>query len=95
MRAQTVSLRSRAFVSAAETMGEGKWRILLRHVVPNGIYPLIVNTTANISAAILMEASLSFIGLGDTNIISWGQIVLDGRSHHSTGWWVTPSRLRM
>jgi peptide/nickel transport system permease protein len=89
MRAQTVSLRSRAFVSAAETMGEGKWRILLRHVVPNGIYPLIVNTTANISAAILMEASLSFIGLGDTNIISWGQIVLDGRSQLSSGWWVS------
>lgn len=89
MRAETVSLRSRVFVQAAGIMGEGRWRILLRHVIPNGIYPLIVNTTANISAAILMEASLSFIGLGDANIISWGQIVFDGRSQLSSGWWVS------
>lgn len=89
MRAETVSLRDRVFVQAAETIGEGKWRILLRHVIPNGIYPLIVNTTANISAAILMEASLSFIGLGDSNIISWGQIVFDGRSQLGSGWWVS------
>ena len=89
MRAETVSLKDRVFVHAAETMGEGKWRILLHHVIPNGIYPLIVNTTANISAAILMEASLSFIGLGDSNIISWGKIVFDGRSQLSSGWWVS------
>lgn len=89
MRAETVSLRSRVFVQAAGMMGEGRWRILLRHVIPNGIYPLIVNTTANISAAILMEASLSFIGLGDSSIISWGQIVFDGRSQLSSGWWVS------
>ncbi|MDR0896800.1 MAG: ABC transporter permease [Oscillospiraceae bacterium] len=89
MRAQTVSLRDRVFVQAAVTVGEGKWRILLRHVVPNGIYPLVVNTTANISAAILMEASLSFIGLGDPNIISWGQIVLDGRSQIVGAWWIS------
>ncbi len=89
MRAETASLRSRVFIYAAEIAGEGKWRILLRHVIPNGIYPLIVNTTANISAAILMEASLSFIGLGDSNIISWGQIVFDGRSQLSSGWWVS------
>ncbi len=89
MRAETVSLRDRVFVKAAITAGEGKWRILLKHVVPNGIYPLIVNTTANISAAILMEASLSFIGLGDANIISWGQIVFDGRSQISGAWWIS------
>lgn len=89
MRAETVSLKSRVFVQAAEIIGEGNWRILLRHVIPNGIFPLIVNTTANISAAILMEASLSFIGLGDSTIISWGQIVFDGRSQLSSGWWVS------
>jgi len=89
MRAETVSLRGRAFVHAAVTVGEGKWRILLRHVIPNGIYPLIVNTTANISAAILMEASLSFIGLGDSSVISWGQIVFDGRNQLGSGWWVS------
>ncbi len=89
MRAETVSLRNRVFVQAAETIGEGKWRILLFHVIPNGIFPLIVNTTANISAAILMEASLSFIGLGDASIISWGQIVFDGRSQFGSGWWVS------
>ncbi len=89
MRAETVSLRDRVFVRSAEAAGEGKWRILLRHVVPNGIYPLVVNTTANISGAILMEASLSFIGLGDSNIISWGQIVLEGRGYIGSAWWIS------
>ncbi len=89
MRAETVSLKDRVFVRSAEIAGEGKWRILLRHVVPNGIYPLVVNTTANISGAILMEASLSFIGLGDSNIISWGQIVLEGRGYIGSAWWIS------
>ncbi len=89
MRAETVSLRDRVFVKAAATAGEGKWRILLRHVIPNGIYPLVVNTTANISAAILMEAGLAFIGLGDASVISWGMIVSEGRSQIASSWWIS------
>lgn len=89
MRTQAVSLRHRNFVKGAETIGEGKWSILFRHVVPNGIYPIVVNTTMNISGAILTEASLAFLGLGDKNIISWGQIISEGRSFISNGWWVS------
>jgi len=89
MRAETVSLKSRIFVQAAITTGEGRWRILLRHIIPNGIYPVIINTASNISAAILTEAGLSFIHLGDANVISWGQIVADGRTQLAGGWWIS------
>ncbi len=89
MRTQAVSLRQRNFVKGAQTIGEGKWSILFRHVLPNGIYPIVVNTTMNISGAILTEASLAFLGLGDRNIISWGQIIADGRGFISNGWWVS------
>jgi len=89
MRTQAVSLRQRNFVKGAQTIGEGKWSILFRHVLPNGIFPIVVNTTMNISGAILTEASLAFLGLGDRNIISWGQIIADGRGFISNGWWVS------
>ncbi len=89
MRTQAVSLKQRNFVKGAQTIGEGTWRILFRHVLPNGIYPIIVNTTMNISGAILTEAGLAFLGLGDRNIISWGQIIAEGRGFISNGWWVS------
>lgn len=88
MRTQAVSLRDRNFVKGAMTIGENRWQILLRHVIPNAIFPVIVNTTMQISSSILYEASLAFLGLGDPNIISWGQIVSDGKGLLSNGWWV-------
>jgi peptide/nickel transport system permease protein len=91
MRSQAVSLRERTFVKSAFAIGESRARILLKHIIPNGIYPIIANTTMNISAAILMESSLSFLGLGDPNIISWGQIISHGRSYLTSGWWISAS----
>jgi peptide/nickel transport system permease protein len=91
MRAQAVSLRERTFVKSAIAVGESRGRILLKHIIPNGIYPIIANTTMNISAAILMESSLSFLGLGDPNIVSWGQIISHGRSYLTSGWWISAS----
>ena len=88
MRVQAMSLKERVFVKSAEALGESKASILFRYIIPNGIYPVVANTAMGIASAILMEASLSFLGLGDPNIISWGQMVYAGRSYMTSAWWV-------
>ena len=88
MRAQAMSLRQRTFVRSAEAIGEGRLRILFRHVIPNGIFPIIANTTMGIASAILTESSLAFLGLGDPNVISWGQVIQSGKSYLTNGWWI-------
>lgn len=89
MRAQALSLRERTFVKSAIAMGETRWQILLKYILPNGIFPVVANTTRGMAVAILTEASLSFLGLGDPNIISWGQMIYDGKNYITTGWWVS------
>jgi len=81
MRAQALSLKQRTFVKALETIGESRFRILVKHI--------IANTTMNISGAILTESALSFLGLGDPNIISWGQMVYNGKAYLTNGWWIS------
>lgn len=89
MRAQAITLRERTFVKSAEVMGERKSTIIFKHIIPNGIFPIIANTTMNISGAILTEASLSFLGLGDPNVVSWGQIINHGKNLLPTCWWIS------
>lgn len=89
MRAQAISIKERTFVKSAITMGESKWYILIHHVIPNGIFPIIAQTTMNISGAILTEASLSFLGLGDANVFSLGQIINTGKLVMPRCWWVS------
>jgi len=89
MRAQALTLRERAFVKAAITLGESQFRILLKHIIPNGIYPIIANTTLQMAGAILTEAGLSFLGLGDPNTPSWGKMIFEGRSYIQTAWWTS------
>lgn len=88
MRAQAMSLRERVFVRASESIGESRLSILFRHIIPNGIYPVIANTTMGVAGAILTESSLAFLGLGDPNVISWGQIIQSGKSYLGSGWWM-------
>lgn len=88
MRAQAMSLRERTFVKSAVSIGENRLSIIFRYIVPNGIFPVIANTTMNIGGAILTEASLSFLGLGDPNVVSWGQMINQGRNYIVRGWWV-------
>ena len=88
MRAQAMSLRERTFVKAAEAIGESRIKILFKHIIPNGIFPIIANTTMGVAGAILTESSLAFLGLGDPNVISWGQIVQNGKSYLVSGWWM-------
>ncbi|MGN1344037.1 MAG: ABC transporter permease [Traorella sp.] len=89
MRAQSISIKERTFVKSAITMGESKWHILVHHVIPNGIFPIIAQTTMNISGAILTEASLSFLGLGDANVFSLGQIINNGKLLMPRCWWIS------
>jgi len=88
MRAQALSLRERTFVKAATAMGETKSQILFKYIIPNGIFPVIANTTVGMSNAILTEAGLSFLGLGDPNTISWGQMIYEGKPYITSAWWV-------
>ena len=86
MRAQALSLRERTFVKAAIAMGETKRQILFKYIIPNGIFPVIANTTVGMSNAILTEAGLSFLGLGDPNIISRGQMIYEGKPYITNAW---------
>lgn len=88
MRAQALSLRERTFVKSAIAMGESKVQILLKYIIPNGIFPVVANTTMSMSNAILTEAGLSFLGLGDPNVISWGQMIYTGKAYITSAWWI-------
>lgn len=89
MRAQALSLRQCTFVKSAEAMGETKLQILFKYILPNGIFPVIANTTMGMSNAILTEAGLSFLGLGDPSIISWGQMIYTGKQYITSAWWIS------
>lgn len=89
MRAQAKAIKERTFIKSSIAMGESKFSILVKHVIPNGIFPIIANTTMNISGAILTEAGLSFLGLGDPNVISWGQIITAGKAYLPKAWWIS------
>jgi peptide/nickel transport system permease protein len=87
MRAQVLTLKRRAFVRAIEASGAGPWRILFRHILPNGMQPVIANSTLQMAYAILFEASVSFFGLGDPNVVSWGKMLFLANLHKSA-WWM-------
>ena len=75
VRAEVLSLRKREFVDAARLAGLSNIRILFGHVLPNAMSPIIVMASLMVATAILLESSLSFLGLGDPNIMSWGYMI--------------------
>jgi peptide/nickel transport system permease protein len=89
VRGEVLSLREREFVQAAEALGMSHSRIILRHIVPNTLAPVIVYATLGIGNTILVEAALSFLGLGvQPPTPSWGNMVSDGRDALITAWWI-------
>jgi len=88
VRAEVLSLREREFVAAARAVGMGTARTLFREVLPNAMPPVIVNTSLGVAAAILTEAGLSFLGLGDPNLISWGTMLRNSRDFLRMAWWM-------
>jgi peptide/nickel transport system permease protein len=90
VRGQILSLRSREFVSAAAALGAGGKRIVLRHLIPNTLTVIIVSATLRIGLIILVEAALSFLGLGvPPPTPSWGMMVYEGREVLLDAWWVS------
>ncbi|HEV7436718.1 MAG TPA: ABC transporter permease [Pseudorhizobium sp.] len=90
VRGSVLTLREREFVLSARAIGVRDWRIIVQHLLPNLIGPVIVLMTLNVANNILLESSLTFLGLGvDPTIPSWGGMLADGRTYLQTAWWVS------
>jgi peptide/nickel transport system permease protein len=90
VRGQMLSLRGQDFVRAAEALGAGRRRIILKHLIPNTLSVIVVAATLRIGGIILAEAALSFLGLGvPPPTPSWGQMVFEGREALLGAWWVS------
>ncbi|MCZ7402038.1 MAG: ABC transporter permease [Candidatus Methanoperedens sp.] len=88
VRSETLSLRTRDFVIASKALGASDLRIIFYHLLPNTISSIIVLATLSIPGAILAEAALSFIGLGDPQVASWGNILNAGQNDLQAAWWI-------
>ncbi|MGC5344601.1 ABC transporter permease [Streptomyces sp. DT24] len=97
VRAQTLSVESRPYVERARALGGGHRHIMSRHVLPNVMPLILAQTTLVISTAILTEATLAFLGLGDPMIVSWGGLLQDAREAGAVSsgdwWYLTPPGL--
>lgn len=90
VRAETLTLRQRDFVAAARLAGTKPHAILLRHVLPNALAPVLVSATLGVAGAILTESALSFLGLGmQPPMPSWGNMLLEGKSALGIAWWLS------
>ena len=89
LRAQVLSLREREYVLAARAVGVSPPRILVRHVLPNAASIVVITAALQVGAAILVEASLSFLGLGDRSLISWGYMLNNAQPFLRTAWWMS------
>ena len=88
-RGMVLTIREEEYVIAVKSLGASDVHIMLRHVLPNAIAPIIVQATLSVSYAILAEAGLSFLGLGvKATTPTWGLIVSDARSFFSRAWWL-------
>lgn len=88
VRSEFLTLRQRDFVAAARLAGQSTPRIILTQILPNAASPIVVMASLMIATAILLESSLSFLGLGDPNLMSWGYMVGSARSVLRQAWWM-------
>ena len=89
VRGEVLSVKERDYVRAAKSLGSKNTRILFIHILPNVISSFIVIATLNVASMIILEASLSFLGLGiQPPEVSWGSMLSDGREYLATSWWV-------
>ncbi|WP_123194859.1 ABC transporter permease [Pannonibacter phragmitetus] len=90
VRGSVLTLREREFIQSAKAIGVRDWRIILQHLLPNLLGPVIVLMTLNVANNILLESSLTFLGLGvDRTVPSWGGMLADGRTYLQTAWWIS------
>jgi peptide/nickel transport system permease protein len=89
VRAAVLVLREREFVQAAQALGGGDGRILVRHILPNAFAPWLVVATLDMARVIVLESALSFLGLGvQPPTPTWGGMLADGRVYLTTAWWL-------
>lgn len=90
VRGQVLSIREQGYVEAAQALGAGPWTVALRHILPNLASPLIVILTLAFPGVLLMEAGLSFLGVGvQPPVASLGRMIGDGRDYLINSWWVS------
>ena len=90
VRGETLTVKTRDFVQAARANGAGDARIMARHVLPNVFSPVIVVAVFAVANMIVLEATLSFLGLGvEPSVVTWGRMLNGGRLYLSTAWWLT------
>ncbi len=89
IRGQVLALREREFILSAHAIGAGTWRIMIKHLLPNVMTPVLVIATLELARIIIMDAALSFLGLGvQPPSPSWGRMLADGRVYITTAWWI-------
>lgn len=89
VRAEFLSLREREFVQSCVVIGMDETRIIFRQILPNCLPPIIVMSSVMVASAILTESGLSFLGLGDPNLMSWGTMIGIGRDAMRTAWYMS------
>jgi peptide/nickel transport system permease protein len=88
IRAEILSLREREFILASKALGAGSVRIIIRHLIPNAIAPVLVSAVLGVAGAVLLESSLSFLGLGvQPPVPSWGNMLMEGKASLGVCWW--------
>lgn len=89
VRAEVMSLKERDFIKAAHVLGFGRRRTVFRHLLPNALTPIIAFAALRLADVVLIESSLSFLGLGiQPPEVSWGSIIRDGRDVLASAWWI-------
>ena len=90
IRGETLALRAREFVEATRAAGAGEARIMFRHVLPNVVSPAIVVATFAVGSMVVLEATLSFLGIGvPLRVATWGSMLNGGRTYLKSAWWIT------
>jgi peptide/nickel transport system permease protein len=90
VRAEILSLKEREFVTAARALGASDMRLIMRHLLPNALAPVMVSATLGVAGAILTESALSFLGLGvQPPTPSWGNILTAGKDNIEIAWWLS------
>lgn len=89
VRAEVMALRHREYVEAARLIGQRPMNILLHEILPNAMPPVIVIASVMVASAILAESALSFLGLGDPTIMTWGHMIGNAREFLRSAWWLS------
>ena len=89
VRGEILKVRELEYIQASRALGASKGRIILRHVIPNILTPVIITATLLIAGNILTEVVISFLGFGDVNTSTWGLTIQEGYAYIRTEWWTT------